>query len=71
MKDADGRTLKSGPIRTTGWSVLAINERPKPVEDIEAGLRFEFNLPLPGGRRYGRADEVIEAADWLRGERDE
>ena len=71
VKDADGRTLKAGPIRTTGWSVLAINERPAPAADIEAGLRFEFDLPLPGGRRYGRADEVIGAAGWLRGEKDE
>jgi len=68
VKDADGLTLKSGPIRTTGWSVIAINERPAPVDQIEKGLRFEFDLPLPGGRRYGRADEIIEtSAAWLRG----
>lgn len=71
VKDSDGRTLKAGPIRTTGWSVLAINERPTPAERIEEGLRFEFDLPLPGGRRYGRAAEIIEAAGWLRGEREE
>src|SRR5690606_9193525 len=71
VKDAEGRTLRSGPIRTTGWSALAINERPAPVAEIEAGLRFEFDLPLPGDRRYGRADEVIETAAWLREEREE
>jgi ParB family chromosome partitioning protein len=66
IRDADGRTLTQGPIRTTGWSVVAINERPAPVEDIERGLRFEFNLPLPGGKRYGRAEEIVAAASWLR-----
>ncbi|MBK1884631.1 ParB N-terminal domain-containing protein [Luteolibacter pohnpeiensis] len=68
IRDAEGRELKSGPIRTTGWSVVAINERPSSAEDLEKGLRFEFNLPLPGGKRYGRGDDIVAAVPWLRGE---
>lgn len=67
IRDSDGRELTKGPIQTTGWSVVAINERPAPEVDIERGLRFEFDLPLPGGKRYGRADEIVRALPWLRG----
>lgn len=66
IRDADGHEITKGPIRTTGWNVVAINERPAPADEIERGLRFEFDLPLPGGKRYGRADDVVEAVPWLR-----
>jgi ParB family chromosome partitioning protein len=67
VRDSDGATVTRGPIRTSGWSVVAINERPRPAAEIEAGLRFEFNLPLPGGKRYGREDDIVAAVPWLRG----
>ena len=67
VRDSDGATVTRGPIRTSGWSVVAINERPRPAAEIEAGLRFEFNLPLPGGKRYGRADDIVAAVPSLRG----
>ena len=48
------------------WAhLVAVNERPACVADIEQGLRFEFDLPLPGGKRYGRADEIVGALPWL------
>lgn len=43
-----------------------INERPSPPEKIERGLRFEFDLPLPGGKRYGRAEDIVKAVPWIR-----
>lgn len=66
VRDADGRELKSGPIRTTGWSVLAVNERPASADELERGLRFEFDLPLPGGKRYGRDDDIMRVVPWIR-----
>ena len=30
-------------------------------EDTERAIRFEFSLPLPGGRRYAFADEAVAA----------
>lgn len=66
IRDSDGREITKGPINTTGWSVVAVNERPAPAADIERGLRFEFDLPLPGGKRYGRADEIVGALPWLK-----
>jgi ParB family chromosome partitioning protein len=66
IRDSDGREITKGPIQTTGWSVVAVNERPAPATDIERGLRFEFDLPLPGGKRYGRADEIVGALPWLK-----
>ena len=68
IRDADGHEITKGPIRTTGWNVVAINERPAPANEIERGLRFEFDLPLPGGKRYGRADDIVAAVPWIRGE---
>lgn len=65
IRDADGRILKAGPVRTTGWSCQVVNERPQSAQEIERGLRFEFDLPLPGGKRYGRADDIVAAVPWL------
>lgn len=66
IRDSDGREITKGAINTTGWSVVAINERPRMPEEIEQGLRFEFDLPLPGGKRYGRADDIVKAAPWVK-----
>ena len=66
IRDSNGRAVQKGPINSTGWSVVAINERPASPEAIEGGLRFEFDLPLPGGKRYGRADDIVAATPWIR-----
>jgi ParB family chromosome partitioning protein len=66
IRDSEGRDVSDGPIHTTGWSVVAINERPASADDLERGLRFEFDLPLPGGKRYGRAEEIVAAVPWIR-----
>jgi ParB family chromosome partitioning protein len=66
IRDSDGREITHGPIRTTGWSVLAVNERPSSADDLDRGLRFEFDLPLPGGKRYGRAGDIVAAVPWIR-----
>lgn len=66
IRDSDGREITLGSIMTTGWSVVAINQRPAEADELERGLRFEFDLPLPGGKRYGRADDIVAAVPWIR-----
>ncbi len=44
-------------------SIAAICRKPRPVnpERLAAALRFEFDLPYPGGRRLGMAEEALAA----------
>lgn len=62
IRDSEGRLMKqeATSISTSGWSVLAINERPSSIEECLDALRFEFNLPLPNGKRYGRAEDACK-----------
>lgn len=64
IRDSEGRVMKPSAkrISTSGWSVLAINERPSTIEESLEALKFEFNLPLPDGKRYGRHDDVCKVA---------
>jgi hypothetical protein len=32
-------------------------------EEVHAALKFEFNLPLPEGKRYGRGADICAAWD--------
>lgn len=43
------------------WKVVAHNTEDLADEDAEAALRYEFALPLPGGRHHPYADDAIEA----------
>ena len=44
-------------------SIAAICRKPRPVnpERLAAALRFEFDLPYPGGRRLGMVEEALAA----------
>ena len=44
-------------------AVTAICRKPRPVspERLAAALRFEFDLPYPGGRRLGMVEEALAA----------
>jgi len=44
---------------TSGWEVAATKEVELPREQVEAALAREFNLPLPGGRTYGRDEDIL------------
>lgn len=50
MRDGDGV-----------WQAWATKSRELPVEQVEAALRREFDLPWPGGRSVGRADQAVAA----------
>lgn len=48
------------------WQVEAQKIEQLPLEIYESAIDFEFNLPLPQGKRYGRNDEVKKAVfKWL------
>lgn len=47
--------------RKSSFQLMATKTRDLPVEDALAALRFEFNLPLPKGFRYGLQDEIESA----------
>lgn len=49
------------------WQVRAVRTVELPEEQIEASLRREFDLPWPGGRSVGRADQAVEAWRIARG----
>ena len=46
-------------FNSQAFEICALKNRVAPLEDVIAGLRFEWNLPLPGGFRYGLSN-VIE-----------
>lgn len=55
--DYDGGGEKE--IRASSFAVVGLKTAELPREEAESALRFEFNLPLPEGKRYGRAGDVI------------
>lgn len=60
--DSLGNPLKrASKINTSGWACLARNDRPASVVDLKSALEFEFNLPLPHGKRYGRGTDILLA----------
>lgn len=48
-------------FNSQAWEIEAIKDAHLDTEQAVAGLRFEWNLPLPGNKRYGLAD-IIENA---------
>lgn len=58
--DSEGRQAKA-PLRENGWAVLAVNDAPQSPEEYIRGLRREFDLPLPGGKSFGRGDDIVQA----------
>lgn len=57
--DYDG-PLK-GEFKASSWGVAGEKKAELSPEAIESAIKFEFNLPLPEGQRYGRGQEVFEA----------
>lgn len=45
----------------SSWGCVATKERTLPIEDVEASLAREFDLPLPEERRFGRSQDILEA----------
>lgn len=45
----------------SSWQAELARERMPTDGEIRAAIGFEFDLPLPGGRRYNRHGEVIDA----------
>ncbi|MBX0328671.1 ParB N-terminal domain-containing protein [Oscillochloris sp. ZM17-4] len=43
------------------FNLRGIKDFEHTAADVEAALRFEFNLPWPGGRTVGRAEEAVAA----------
>lgn len=58
---SDSQGLAHGEFRASAWGVRGIKQVERPAEEAEAALGYEFNLPLPGGRRYGRSGDIIRA----------
>jgi ParB family chromosome partitioning protein len=56
----EGRPAE-GPLRGSGWGVVAVNGRPRPAEHYLPSLEREFDLPLPGGGSYGRGADIAAA----------
>ena len=57
--NSEGRAFPAA--NTSGWCVVAPNLASYPQEEIEEALGREFNLPLPGGKSYGRSEDIIRA----------
>jgi hypothetical protein len=57
--DYDG-PLK-GELKASSWGVVGTKAIDLPTEVAESALRFEFNLPLPEGERYGRGQDIVDA----------
>ncbi len=48
-------------IRASSFAVVGKKSIELPRETIESALKFEFNLPLPEGRRFGRTQDICNA----------
>lgn len=48
-------------VKSSSWQASVIRQEDKPVPDLEAALRREFDLPLPQGRTFGRGDDIVNA----------
>lgn len=59
--NSNGKSLV-GHRTQSGWCVVNTNEREYPKAELEAALSREFDLPLPGGRSYGRSLDIL--ASW-------
>ena len=55
-----GKSLRS-PNYESGWCIVALNGDHPFCELSDLAIQREFNLPLPGGRSYGRGQEAVEA----------
>lgn len=58
-----GRFIGPGiyDLSKSSWRIRAINERRHPAGATEAALSREFDLPLPGNRRFGRSQDILNA----------
>lgn len=45
-------------FNSQAFEICAVKDRSVPIEDVVAGLRFEWNLPLPNGFRYGLSSTI-------------
>jgi ParB family chromosome partitioning protein len=45
----------------SAWAISARNAMPAPLDQVEASLSREFDLPLPGGKGYGRSADIVAA----------
>lgn len=43
---------------STSWQIKAKKIKDVPLEDMLDAIDFEFNLPLPNGKSYGRNEEI-------------
>jgi ParB family chromosome partitioning protein len=50
--------IRSSSFAVHGWKMVEF-----PREEVHAALKFEFNLPLPEGKRYGRGADICVAWD--------
>lgn len=58
-----GFTVKKIVWGNSSFQIHAIKAFDLPDAVKRKGLQFEFNLPLPGGKRYERHKEVIQACE--------
>jgi hypothetical protein len=54
-------------IRSSSFAVHGRKLVEFPREEVHAALKFEFNLPLPEGKRYGRGADICAAWDAAKG----
>lgn len=59
--DSEGTAVTRPPIRVSGWGVVARNDRGRPPAHYLPSLEREFNLPLPGGKSFGRSADIRAA----------
>jgi ParB family chromosome partitioning protein len=50
-----------GIVFETGWQVGTTKTRELPLDQCEAAIRREFDLPWPEGKRVGRGDDAVAA----------
>lgn len=49
-----------GGISAGTFQIMLRKNKELPKQQYIDAINFEFNLPLPNGRRYGRQKEVLE-----------
>jgi ParB family transcriptional regulator, chromosome partitioning protein len=48
-------------IRASSFAFVGKKSIELPQETVESALKFEFNLPLPEGQRYGRGQDIVNS----------
>jgi ParB family chromosome partitioning protein len=57
----DHRSMSGGEFRDSAWAVAGHKQVDLDDETVRDSLAFEFDLPLPDGKRYGRASDIVRA----------